>query len=581
MDSRKQRKILILNLAIAVLIISAIMFVIEATGAAGLTYKSTGDGIDTIGRVYTHVLRDYVKPVDPNELAKNAAEGILKNLDPYSTFLPPKDITNLFEDTKGEFGGLGIEIASPDEYPRVMSTPISGSPAESVGLRAGDIIVKINNESTRGMNINEVVSRLRGKVGTKVTIQVKRGNREDLIPFTITRAKIILKNIPFSGEIEKDIGYIKLNHFNQEASDEMSYTLNNLTKNENLKGVILDLRSNPGGLLVAAQAIASKFLPRESLIVFTLGREPKSRINLNARNKPLLINTPLVVLINRFSASASEIVAGAIQDWDRGVLIGETTFGKGSVQTVFEDLPNAAGFKLTTAHYYTPSGRCIHNEHNLDMDYVEMQMGYEDSDNNYAEKDSLKTRDKFYTKNKDRVVYGGGGVTPDIIVREKKLGNIVVQLLSQNVFFDFAVEYSQKISELSEDFTITDEMVNEYKSFINNEKVFSYTIPGKSSLDNFRKTVEREKINGDIVGMIDNLEETLKAKQDEDFEANREDIKRYLKRDIASVKFGAAARTTASKEWDIQLKKALEILEDQTKYDAILAQGAETGVVAQ
>ncbi|MBA7562798.1 hypothetical protein ES708_04451 [subsurface metagenome] len=556
------------------------MFVIEASG---VSFRDVGEGIDLFSKVYEHVLYDYVKDIDPDELSKNAVAGIMENLDPYSSFLPPMNYTQLNEDAEGEFGGLGIEIATVKEYPRVMSYPIPGSPAENVRLRAGDEIVTINGESTRNMTINDVVSRLRGKIGTSVTIEVKRGNREDLLKFEIKRDRISLKNITYAGEIVEGIGYIQLVRFNKEASHELEDALNKVSAIENLKGVVLDIRGNPGGLLTAAQQVADKFLMRNDLIVFTRGREDSPRSELQSRNAPSLHpNIPLVVLVDRRSASASEIVAGAIQDHDRGVLVGETSFGKGSVQTVFSDLPGNAGMKLTTAHYYTPSGRCIHNERNQDMDYIALTMGEDgiSTDENDTA-DSTAVRDKFYTLEKERVVYGGGGVTPDIIIKEKLLGNIVIQLLSQSILMDFTVDYIADHTEITEDFTITDEIIEALKAYISDEEVFTYSIPGKSDLDDFRKIVERENYNGDISALIDNLEETLMQNRDKDFEANIDTIKRYLKRDIASAQFGIEARTTASKDYDVQLQKGIEILNDTEKYHAILSDGAETGVVEE
>lgn len=581
MNSSKQRKFLILNLSLAALIISIVMYVLDATGSSKLNYKGVGEGIDLIGSIYNHVIDDYIKEVDPVEVSKNAAEGILVKLDPYSSFLPPIDYNQLREDSEGEFGGLGIEIQQVGEYPRVMSSPIPETPAESVGLRAGDQIINIDSVSTRNMDINDVVARLRGKVGTAVTIQVRRTNHEEPIELTIKRAKIILKNIQYSGEIENGVGYIKLNRFNKEASHEMDEALNNIQKNGNLKGVILDLRGNPGGLLAAAQDIANKFLPKGSLIVFTKGRNQKAEMDLKAQMSPVLHpSVPLVVIVDMGSASASEIVAGAIQDHDRGVLVGATTFGKGSVQTVYEDLPNRAGLKLTTAYYYTPSGRCIHNERNFDENYIASLIEDDDTLRTTTDtEDSLAKRDKFYTLNKQRIVYGGGGVTPDIIVKEKKMGNILIQLYSQSVFFEFAVNYVEKHPDLPLDFTITDEIIKEFKTFIEDEKVFKYTIPGKKNLDDFRKIVQRENYNGDIIAMVDNLEKTLREKREKDFDANTEFIMLYLKRDITAAKFGSRERTVASKEWDIQLKKAIEIINDPARYNSILQLGAKTGVV--
>jgi len=572
MDTKKQRKFLLLNMILAAFILSFIMLIVESTGAYSRNYEETGEGIDLFGEVYTHVLNNYIKETDPIELSKEAINGILESLDPYSSFLEKMDFKQLEEDTRGEFGGLGIEIATPKDYPRVMSYPIEGTPAEHK-LRAGDEIVEIEGKNTYKMPINEVVGMLRGKVGTPVTIKVKRGGSDELLKFDILRGKIPLRNVTYSGEIEEGIGYIKLSKFNQGASEEIDEALEELA-DKNVKGIILDLRRNPGGLLVAARDIANKFLPKKSLIVFTRDRAGKGE-ELLAPDPAKLPIKPLVVLVDRGSASASEIVAGAIQDHDRGVLIGEPTFGKGSVQTIYNDLPDGNGLKLTTALYYTPSHRSIHKERSLEELYG---IGKEIESLEEAPEDTLAKKDKFYT-DKKRIVYGGGGITPDIIIKEESIGNIVSQLLYQNTFFDFAVSYAEKHTELNSSFTVNDEMIEEFKTFIMDENNFKYSIPGKTYLDNFRKTVEREKYNGDILTMVDDIEKALINKRKDDFEASKDAIARILKREITVAKFGSDERTVAQKNWDVQLQKAIEILNNPETYEAILAQGAETGIV--
>ena len=573
MEDKNQRKILLINLVLAAFIISVVMLVVETTGAYGLDYKEIGNGVEMLTKVYQHVLNDYVKDTDSVEISKDAINGILDSLDPYSSFLERTDFQQLQDDTKGEFGGLGIEISTGAnyEYPRVMSYPIEGTPAEN-RLRAGDEIVEIEGKSTYKLPINQVVGMLRGKVGDPVNIKVRRGGRDELLEFRIIRARIPLRNVTYFGEIENGIGYIKLNRFNDGASEEMDEALDELIK-KNVKGIIFDLRSNPGGLLAAARDVANKFLPKESLLVFTRDRAD-NRENLYAPRPAKLPNLPLVVLVNRGSASASEIVAGAIQDYDRGVLVGETTFGKGSVQTVFNDLPDGNGLKLTTSLYYTPSNRSIHKERTLDELYDEELMEY----NGEAVKDSVDKSQKFYTVNKERIVYGGGGITPDIIVKDETIGNIMRQLIYQSTFFDFAVLYSNNHPELAVDFAVTDEMLDEFKTFIMDEKNFKYSIPGKTNLDNFKKAVEIEKYDGDILTKIDEIEQDLINKRNDDFEASKEMIKRVLRREIVAAKFGSAERTIASKDWDIQLKKAIEIMQDQDTYNALLSPGAETGV---
>ena len=581
MDIRNQKRILFINMFLAALIVSGLLFVFESSSAPKTDYQAVGNGINVWSKIYSIVLSDYVGDVDPTELATDGVKGMLKNLDPYSSYFPPGDYTQLKEDSEGEFAGLGIMIGTLNDYPTVMEPPFDETPAMRANMRAGDAIVKIESESTFKMPINKVVSKLRGKVNTIVNISIQRANYEELIELSITRQKIPIINVPYSGEIEDDIGYIKLWKFNAEAPKEMRDAIDSLQVNENLKGIILDLRNNPGGLLNVAHDITNMFIPKGSLIVFTKGRRAGENKELIARDLPRIPLKPIVLLVNRGSASASEIVAGAIQDWDRGVLIGETTFGKGSVQTL-HPFGGGAGLKLTTAKYYTPSGRCIHRERNIEEEMVAFSRQEEElRGTEESVEDSLKSMNKFYTKIKQRIVYEGGGVTPDIVIKEKPIGNIITQLSFQQVFYDFAFQYSEKHPDLTVDFPITDELVEEFREYIKDEKVFTYKIPGKSYLDNFKKLIEREGYNGDVLGMIEEVEIALAGRRDDAFNANFDTIKRILKREIAGSKFGSGARTVAGKQWDRPLLKAIELLNNPEMYNSILSEGAETGVIAE
>ena len=555
---------------LAALFVSGIMLVVETKGAWGVNYKSIETGIDLFSSVYNRVLDNYITESDPVDLSKKAISGIVESLDPYSSFLGHSAVQQLQDDTKGAFGGLGIEISTPKDYPRVMSYPIEGTPAEH-RLRAGDEIVDIDGTSTYKMNLNKVVSMLRGKVGTDVSIKIKRGGKDELLSFDIVRALIPLDNVRYAGVIDDGIGYIKLTRFNQHASDELDDAIKNLMAAD-VDGIILDLRTNPGGLLVAAVQTANKFLPKESLIVFTRDRNGVNE-ELFAQKAAKVPQKPLVVLVNRGSASASEIVAGAIQDHDRGVLIGETTFGKGLVQTVFYDLPDGNGLKLTTSEYHTPSKRSIHKHRSMDEMY-DLEDSIDD-ETTEAPKDSL---DKFFTLKQQRIVYGGGGITPDLVVKDEPVGNMVFQLRNQSLFQDFAVEYVNAHDDLEISFTVDETMIEEFRTYISGGERFEYTIPGKSYLEDFRKRVDMEKYNGDILGQIDALEQSLLNKRDDDYDASLDTIKLILRREIVAAKFGGAESTIASKDWDKQLQKAIEVLQNPEMYNEILSQGAETGI---
>jgi carboxyl-terminal processing protease len=583
-------------MAIYALIISVMLFIIEVSGAAGGSMvKDADNGYELFSKVYNRVLSNYVEPVNAWDMSKNAVEGILKKLDPYSSFFDPRDFKQLQDETRGQFGGIGIEIGVRHDYPCVMAYPIKDGPALKAGMRTGDLICEIEGKNTKGMDLNEVVGMLRGKENTPVHIKIMRGNHP-IFPLTLTRESIPLSNVVYAGIIQDDIGYIKLNRFNQEASREMDRAIARLDSAK-AKGVILDIRNNPGGLLTEAQQVSNKFLPKNSVIVYTKGRTPDDSLTFRAEDSPKVFpSMHLVVLVNQGSASASEIVAGAIQDHDRGVIIGETTFGKGSVQTVYEDLPEGTGLKLTTAHYFTPSSRLIHKERKMeDLMAVASTDEEREMSNNpgtSVSPDSLKkintTSPKFYTDAK-RIVFGGGGITPDIIVQEKPVGNIVSQLFSQSIFFDFAVEYCNNHPNLQDTFTVTDDILNQFKAFSDtctvfnadlNKRVldFEYVIPGKDSLDKFRVSLKRDNYDGDIFKMIDNLEKSVAAKRNDDFFSHKDTIKRILKREIASAKFGAEERTIASKDWDVQLQKAIEVLHNEQMYHTLLSPGMKTGI---
>lgn len=583
-------------MALAALIISVMLFILEVSGAAGGSIiKDADNGYELFSKVYNRVLTSYVEPTNAWDMSKNAVDGILKKLDPYSSFFDPRDFKQLHDETIGKFGGIGIEIGVRRDYPCVMAYPIKRGPALKAGMRTGDLICEIEGKNTKGMDLTDVVGMLRGKENTQVHIKIMRGNHP-IFALTLTREIIPLPNVLYAGIIQDDIGYIKLSRFNQEASREMDKAIARLDSAK-AKGIILDIRNNPGGLLTEAQQVSNKFLPKNSVIVYTKGRTPDDSLTFKAEDSPkVLPNMHLVVLVNQGSASASEIVAGAIQDHERGVIIGETTFGKGSVQTVYDDLPEGTGLKLTTAHYYTPSGRLIHKVRKMEeltaVASTDEEREMTDTLGTTVSPDSLKkiktNSPQFYTDAK-RIVFGGGGITPDIIVQEKPVGNIVSQLFSQSIFFDFAVEYCETHPDLQDTFTVTDDLLNQFKAYTDtcsdfdaelNKRVllFEYVIPGKASLDKFRNSLKQDNYDGDIFKMIDSLEKAVAAKRNEDFFSHKDTIKRILKREIASAKFGAEERTIASKDWDVQLQKAIEVLHNEQMYHTLLSPGMKTGI---
>jgi carboxyl-terminal processing protease len=458
---------------------------------AGLAFDVTKADNDTFykdtqrfDQVFLNIHQKYVENIDSKKLIDSAIGGMLRILDPHSNYFEKKQYEELIIQTEGKFGGLGIQIAIRDKVLTVM-TPIPGTPAERAGIQSGDQILKINGKSTEGITIDEAVSKLRGAPDTDVSITIRRRGESKDLDYKITRAIIQIKPVPFCGVFGDGIGYLVLKTFSQDAGSEVEKALRELLKH-NIKGIVFDLRFNPGGLLPQAIEVAEKFLPRNSLVVYTRGRVQAQNAQYYANSDPVLPpEIPLVVLVNGASASASEIVAGAIQDWDRGLILGDTTFGKGSVQTILQ-VDEANHLKLTTAYYYTPSGRCINKPENAVRSGK--KSGDDDENGEGAEKDSaaadssaMKAKSKagkdttaYKTKNQ-RIVYGGGGIIPDTIIEYKLPGYVIRSLLIKDAFFSFAtLEYPKlqaKHVKVDEKFIVSDAMLKDFYHYLDSVEI--------------------------------------------------------------------------------------------------------------
>ena len=326
-----------------------------------LVLAGSGDFLSNLhlfDQVIAKIGENYVEEVNADSLVTAGIYAAVDKLDPYTEFLEPKPLGQLMEDTRGKFEGIGVEIAIQADTLTVIS-PLEGSPAFRAGVFAGDRIVTIEGKSTAGMTTEDAARLLRGPRGTEVKVKIVRDGISEPLPFTLKRDVIEIKAVPFYGMVGDGIGYVRVNRFSDQTADEVAHAITGLKK-ENLKGLILDLRSNPGGLLEEAIATSELFLQPQQVIVETRGRQMNQNKKFVSARPPVLPDVPLVVAVNEGSASASEIVAGAIQDWDRGVVVGEQTFGKGLVQSLI-NLPNGRALKITTARYYTPSGRSIQN----------------------------------------------------------------------------------------------------------------------------------------------------------------------------------------------------------------------------
>lgn len=414
----------------------------------------------------------YVDEVSTKDLVEGAITGLLSKLDPHSVYIPASQLKRVEEEFMGSFEGIGIEFDVLNDTLLVV-TPIAGGPSEALGILAGDKIVKINDTSAIGIKREDVPKKLRGPKGTKVKVTILRSGIKELLEFEIIRDKIPLYSVDVSYMVDDEIGYVSVNRFSATTRNEVAEALRKL-KSNGMKKLILDLRNNPGGFLEQAYHMADLFLPAGKKIVYTKARRAEFNEEYVSRGSTEFQDIPLIVLINHGSASASEIVSGAIQDWDRGLIVGETSFGKGLVQRQFE-LPDSSAFRLTIARYYTPSGRLIQKPFGKDISEYRKRVeefDEEEIDNIDHKVEGDTSRPRFYTA-KGRTVYGGGGITPDYIIKSDKLSNYAAQLRAKAVFLEFAKNffdrqganfrqyYGKDLKKFLKEFVINDEMLNE------------------------------------------------------------------------------------------------------------------------
>ncbi len=446
-------------------------------GAGFLAGKSpaTSDGpyrdLDTFVEVLDKVQHNYVDPVSPNKLMKGAIDGMMKRLDPFSEYLDVAEYKDLRTVTEGQFGGLGIVISIRNEFPTVIS-PVEGTPAYSLGIQSGDVIVKIDGVSTHGYSAEDAVKRLRGDEGTPVTITIARDGEPNR-DYKITRQVIHVKSVPYAFQVAPGVGYLRVSAFSETTGEEVRQAIAKLTAG-GAKSLIVDLRDNPGGLLGQAVDVVESFVPRGSLVVFTKGRAPGSNEKVYATANRVPDSHPMVVLVNGGSASAAEIVAGAIQDLDRGLVVGTTSFGKGSVQSLIELKDRGTALKLTTGRYYTPSGRSIHREawnhlsHDDDTAALDDTTQFDDA-GAPAPADTSK-RPEFKTR-AGRTVYGGGGITPDVVVKLDTLATLAREVERKSVFFDFASRYATRHKGEAAPTAVTPEMWSDFQTLLAEQKV--------------------------------------------------------------------------------------------------------------
>lgn len=538
-------------------LLSALIVLVGAgTIAATNPDFALGRNIQILFNMFRELSLLYVDEVDPEKLMLNAADGMTRELDPYTELIPEKEMADFEIMTTGKYGGMGAIIQKKGDYVMVAQ-PYKGSPADKAGLQIGDIILAVDGKDVKGLEIQEVSSMLKGTPGTELRLKVRKLLTDQEQEFTIKRERIVLSALPYWGIIADSIGYISHKEFTEDCSADLRNAFISMKK-EGIKGLIIDLRGNGGGILQEAVKILSMFVPKGTEVVSMRGRMKELDATFTTQSEPIDTEIPVVVLINGSSASAAEIVAGAFQDLDRGVLVGQRSFGKGLVQNT-----RPVGFnsflKLTTAKYYTPSGRCIQV-----LDYSHRA---EDGSVG-AVPDSLI---REYSTAGGRKVYDGGGIMPDIRMPENYYSRFTNMLFAKGYIEDFANLYFKKHREPIDvdTFEVTDADYNEFVAFMADKPIDSES-DTKQTLDQLRQKAERDKYLDRIEEELNAIEEKIQDDKQTDLEAFKDELKMLLSNEIVMRYhyIGGVVRNNA--HHDPEVLKAIEVLRDTTNYHRIL-----------
>ncbi|MBN8691552.1 MAG: S41 family peptidase [Bacteroidetes bacterium] len=512
--------------------------------------------LDIFNNLYRVLNESYVDETKPGQLMKTAIDGMLESLDPYTNYITENDLEDFMIMTTGEYGGVGARVGDVDG--KIMIYDIyEGFSAQRNGVIAGDEIVEINGQNVKGKKSDDVSPLLKGQAGSPLKIKVIHPGQTSPVEINLMREEIKLKPVPYSGMIDNKTGYIKLIQFTENCSVMVKDALTKL-KERNCKSLILDMRGNPGGLMLEAVNIVNLFVDKGREVVSTKGKVSDWDKTYISVNPPVDTIMPLVVLIDENSASAAEIVAGALQDLDRAAIVGQRSFGKGLVQQT-RDLTYNAKLKVTVAKYYIPSGRCIQA-----LDYT-----HKDEDGRVEKvPDSLITA--FKTKG-GRIVYDGAGIMPDVIMEQQKLNHITLTLINKNHFFNYATQYVLNHGKINsvKDFQLSDQ---EYASFVDylKDKDVSYKTDSERALEELKKQSEEESYYQNIKSDYDALVAKMQADKKDDLSKFKSEIKQYLEEEIISRYFYMNGRIEHNMKTDIELKAAQELLSNEGKYKGIL-----------
>ncbi len=546
--SKFKRWILVLTLSLSILI--PLAFVTD-------NLFEVSKNLDIFATLYKEVNTYYVDDIEPSKFMRTGIDAMLNSLDPYTNYISEAEIEGFRFQTTGKYGGIGSTIRKFGDY-LAIAEPYEGFPAFKAGLMAGDIILEIDGKSTKGKTTDEASKILKGSPGTTIKLLIQRPGDKNTLVKEFKREEIKINSVPYHGMLNSEIGYIRLSQFTEQCGKDVADAVKDLKAKNDLKGIVFDLRGNPGGLLNEAVNIVNVFVDKGQMVVSTKGKVAEWDKEYKALNEAVDTKIPVVVLVNSGSASASEIVSGAFQDLDRGVVVGQKTYGKGLVQST-RQLSFGTQLKVTTAHYFTPSGRCIQA-----LDYA-----HRNEDGSVGKiDDSLKTT--FKTKG-GRLVYDGGGVDPDILFDAPKFSPISKSLIEKNLIFDFATQYRQQHEIIAEakDFKLSDADWNAFQNFIK-DKDYDYTTKTEDALKSLQKNAESEKYFDAIKSDYDLIKNKIGHDKDQDLQKNKDEIYKLIQQEIVGRYYYQNGRMINALNNDSEILKAMDVLSNIPLYNSTL-----------
>ncbi len=506
--------------------------------------------------IYQHLDMYYVDEPKPGTLSKFAIDAMLKELDPYTVYYHESNMEDYLLMTTGQYGGIGAVIRKIGDY-TYIAEPYEGNPAQKSGLKAGDKILSIDGRDMKAKKSDDVSSSLKGPKGSTIQVKVLRNNKDE-VTIPITRDEIKIPHIPYTGMVSETVGYINLNTFMQPttATDVKAAVLD--LKSKGMKELVLDLRGNGGGLLIEAVKIVNLFVKKGQVVVTTKGRVEEENRVYKTLDEPVDLNIPLVVLVDEGSASASEIVAGSLQDLDRAVIIGNTSYGKGLVQRTY-DLKYGSKIKLTIAKYYTPSGRCVQR-----LEYYDKESGQKAK----AIPDSLI---KVFKTVNGREVIDARGIEPEVNIKEKEYSRLTAMLVGNNLVFNYATDYFYNHLTIAEagKFALSDADYEAFKQLAIKD-TFDYSTASEEMLKKMKETAEEEGYFEDAKAQYEELMQKVVPSKERDLEKFKEEIKNIIENEIISRYYYQKGRTIDSFRNDDYLKKAIEVLKNTQEYNTIL-----------